>query len=326
MGWVPTSNFDYGIFTVRNWTQPHLVTYMESHDEERMMYRNLNFGNSSGSYSTRDMNTALKRTEMCAAFLTMIPGPKMIWQFGELGYDYNINYCTDGTTNNNCRLDPKPIRWDYLQNTNRHNLYNVYSALLKLRFHPSYKNGFLTNRVTQNLAAGFKWLQVTTDSSNLCLIGNFDVVQTTGQVTFQNAGTWYDYLDNTTITATGGTQNITLQPGEYHLYLNRNINNTNPTAVSNINNPANSFSLSIYPNPVVGNAILQIENKETGPAKIDWYNETGQKIKEQSLGTLAKGIHKISLTADDRKKIIPGVYLLRVRIKNQTQTQKIIIL
>jgi hypothetical protein len=24
MGWVPTSNFEYGIFKVRNWTQPHL--------------------------------------------------------------------------------------------------------------------------------------------------------------------------------------------------------------------------------------------------------------------------------------------------------------
>ena len=48
-----------------------------------------------------------------AAFLLTIPGPKMIWQFGELGYDYSINTCTNGTVNNNCRLDEKPIRWDY---------------------------------------------------------------------------------------------------------------------------------------------------------------------------------------------------------------------
>jgi len=325
MGWVPTSNFEYGIFKVRNWTKPHLVTYMESHDEERMMYKNLNFGNTAGSYSTRDLSTALKRMEMCASFFTMIPGPKMIWQFGELGYDYSINYCTDGTTNNNCRLDPKPIRWDYLQNTNRKKLYDSYSSLLKLRFHPLYRNGFLSDRVSQNLSSGFKWLQVTTDTSNLCLVGNFDVATVTGQVTFQNAGTWYDYLTNTTFTATGAAQSITLQPGEFHLYLNRNINNNNPTPVSNISNPANTFRFSVYPNPVVFNAIIQIENKETGQAKLEWFNETGQKIKEQNLGTLIKGLHKISITADDRKKIIPGVYLLRVHIKNQSQTQKIIL-
>jgi 1,4-alpha-glucan branching enzyme len=325
MGWIPTSNFEYGIFKVRNWTKPHLITYMESHDEERIMYRNLNFGNASGAYNTRDINTALKRVEMGAAFLTMIPGPKMIWQFGELGYDYSINYCPDGTINNNCRTDRKPIRWDYLQNTNRRQLYDTYSALLKLRFHPLYKNGFLTDRVTQNLSSGFKWLQLTTDTSNLCLVGNFDVTQVTGQVTFQSAGTWYDYLNGTTFTTTGSVQNITLQPGEFHLYLNRNITNVVTTPVSTINNPASTFRLSVYPNPVAANGIIEIENKEIGLATIRWYNETGQKIKEQSLGTLPKGIFKIPLSANDHAKIAPGVYLLRVQIKNQTQTKKIIL-
>lgn len=325
MGWVPTSNFEYGIFKVRNWAKPHLITYMESHDEERMMYKNLQFGNASGAYNTKDIFTALKRMEMCAAYFTMIPGPKMIWQFGELGYDYSINSCTNGTINNNCRLDPKPVKWDYLQNISRQRLYDIYSALLKLRFHPFYKNGFLTDRVTQNLSSGFKWLQITTDTSNVCLVGNFDVSTVTGQVTFQNAGTWYDYLNGTTFTATGTAQNITLQPGEFHLYLNRNVTNIVTTPVSNINNPANRFRLSVYPNPVAENAVIEIENKETGLARIDWYNETGQKIKEQSLGILSTGIHKIHLSAKDLQGKVPGIYLFRIQIKNQSQTKKIIL-
>ena len=93
---------------------PHLVSYMESHDEERMMYKNLQFGNTANaSHNVRDLNMALKRIEMCAGFFLTAPGPKMIWQFGELGYDFSINRCVDGTINNNCRLDNKPIRWDY---------------------------------------------------------------------------------------------------------------------------------------------------------------------------------------------------------------------
>jgi 1,4-alpha-glucan branching enzyme len=325
MGWVPTSNFEYGIFKVRNWTQPHLITYMESHDEERMMYKNLQFGNSSGSYTTKDLFTALKRMEMCAAYLTMIPGPKMIWQFGETGFDYSINHCTNGTVNESCRLDPKPIRWDYLQNISRQRLYDIYSALLKLRFHPLYKNGFLTDRVTHNLANAFKWLQVTTDTSNLCLIGNFDVTAVTGTVTFQNAGTWYDYLNGNTFTATGGPQNITLQPGEFHLYLNRNVTNVVTTPVTNINDPAATFSISVYPNPVTGPAVLEIENKETGPAFIQWYNQAGRKIEERPLGVLAKGIHRISLTGGYSEKPAAGVYMIRVQVKNKTQTEKIIL-
>ncbi|HEU5164556.1 MAG TPA: hypothetical protein VFU29_03405, partial [Chitinophagaceae bacterium] len=127
--------------------------------------------------------------------------------------------------NDACRLDPKPIRWDYIQNLSRQRLYDIYSALLKLRFHPLYKNGFLTDRVTQNLTGAFKWLQITTDTSNVCIIGNFDVNTTTNTITFQNAGTWYDYLNGNTFTATGTPQTISLQAGEFHLYLNRNVTN-----------------------------------------------------------------------------------------------------
>ena len=325
MGWVPTSNFEYGIFRVRNWTQPHLVTYMESHDEERMMYKNLQYGNAAGNYNTKDLYTALKRMEMCAAFFTMIPGPKMIWEFGELGYDYSINHCTNGTINNSCRLDPKPIRWDYMQNISRQRLFDIYSALLKLRFHPLYRNGFLTDRVTQNLSGAFKWLQVTTDTSNICIIGNFDVNTTTSTVTFQNPGTWYDYLTGNTFTATGTPQTITLQPGEFHLYLNRNVTNVVTTPVTNISNPAVTFKISVYPNPLIGNGVLKIENEELGAASIQLYNESGQKVLEKGLGMLAKGIHKISLDKNERKNFSPGIYLLRISVKNGVQTKKILL-
>src|SRR5688572_11309801 len=325
MGWLSNSNFEYGIFKVRNWTQPHLVTYMESHDEERLMYKNLQFGNSSGTYNTKDLYTALHRMEMNAAFFTMIPGPKLIWEFGELGYDYSINHCTNGTVNNACRLDPKPIRWDYMQNISRQRLFDIYSALLKLRFHPLYKNGFLTDRVTHNLAGAFKWLQVTTDTSNVCVIGNFDVNTTTSTITFQNAGTWYDYLNGNTFTATGTPQTISLQPGEFHVYLNRNVTNVVTTPVTNINNQPATFKVNVYPNPLIENGILEIENEELGAASMQLYDEAGQKVFEKSLGVLVKGVHKISLDKNERKSFSPGIYLLRISVKNRVQTKKILL-
>jgi glycosidase len=325
MGWVSTSNFEYGIFKVRNWTQPHLVTYMESHDEERMMYKNLLFGNSSGGYNTKDLSTALKRMEMCASFFTMIPGPKMIWEFGELGYDYSINHCTDGTVNNSCRLDPKPIRWDYLQDINRRRLFDIYAALLKLRFHPLYKDGFLTDRVTHSLGGAFKWLQITTDTSNVCIIGNFDVTAATSAVTFQNSGTWYDYLNGNTFSATGTPQTITLQPGEFHVYLNRNVTNVVTTPVSNINNQPVTFKINVYPNPLTENGILEIENEELGAASLQLYTGSGQKVFEKKLGILTKGVHKISFDKNERNSFSPGIYLLRVSVKNSIQSKKILL-
>jgi len=55
------------------------------------------------------------------------------------------------------------------------------------------------------------------------VMGNFDVVSQTGSVTFPSAGTWTDYLNGAQITATGVSQSFTLQPGEYHVYLNADI-------------------------------------------------------------------------------------------------------
>ena len=73
----------------------------------------------------KDLNTGLKRVEAAAAFFFTVPGPKMVWQFGELGYDIDIDYP--------CRVCPKPILWEYHDNYNRYRLYKVFSALINLR-------------------------------------------------------------------------------------------------------------------------------------------------------------------------------------------------
>jgi len=330
MGYNTGWNFEGGIYTVRNWTQPNLVTYMESHDEERMMYKNIAFGSGSGNYNTKDTITALKRIELCGAFLFTIPGPKMFWEFGEQGYDYSIMSCNPGNTipqpypsNDQCKLQPKPIRWDYLQNIQRLRVHDIFAALIKLRFHPLYKDVFITNQIARDLSNGFKWLQVSTDTSKICVVGNFDVVPQTGTVSFQTSGTWYDYLNGGTYNATGGAQSMTLQPGEYHVYLNRNVVNTVTTPVSFVNVPGNNLQVKVYPNPVLQNAVINIAVPETGTVQIDMLNITGQKIKNVYSGFLSKGTHDFNL--DNSSRLSKGVYLLKVNTRTSTGTVKIVL-
>ncbi len=86
MGYV--SNLTGATYKSRGWSDMHLVSYMESHDEERLMYKNLQYGNSSGTYNIKFFPIAIQRMKLAGVFYFTIPGPKMIWQFGELGYDY----------------------------------------------------------------------------------------------------------------------------------------------------------------------------------------------------------------------------------------------
>ena len=98
-----------------------------------------------------------------------------------------------------------------MNDTRRKSLHDTYSKLLNLRFHKWYKGAFQSGTIERSLSGGFKWIKVTTanDTSDLVVIGNFDVIAQSGTVTFPTAGTWYDYLNNTTVTTTGAAQNLT---------------------------------------------------------------------------------------------------------------------
>ncbi|RWY50076.1 alpha-amylase family glycosyl hydrolase [Mucilaginibacter gilvus] len=208
MGWVPTSNFSRLYFSNHTgFTQPdNIISYMESHDEERLMFKNIQYGNASGSYSVKNLSTALARQEAAAAFLLTAPGPKMIWQFGELGYDVSIDQ--------NGRTGEKPIHWDYNNDPQRHKLYSAFAKLIKMKI----KNPiFNTSAISYNAAGSVKMAFLNASGQNVVVVGNFDVNSQAVTVAFPTAGTWYDYVSGSSITVTL-PYNATYAPGEYHIY------------------------------------------------------------------------------------------------------------
>ena len=194
-------------------TNPYaLVNYFESHDEERLQFKNEAYGNSSGSYSTKDLPTGLKRDEMGAVFMLSSPGPKMLWQFGERGYDISINDAGTGG-----RLGDKPPHWEYMADANRHHLYQTYARIIKMKI----KNPvFSSTNFHYNLAGAVKTIQMLDASNNVEVVGNFDVVPQQANIGFPSTGTWYDNITGTSINVTSLPYSITLSPGEYHLYSN----------------------------------------------------------------------------------------------------------
>jgi hypothetical protein len=199
----------------------------------------------------------------------------------------------------------------------------VFGALIKLRSNDLYKDVFVTNQITKDLANGFKWLEVNTDSSKICVIGNFDVVPQTANVTFQETGTWYDYLNGTTIDATGTAQSITLQPGEYHVYLNRNVTDNITTPVTSISPGVNGLFVDVYPDPFQQNTTIDLTVPETGKVQVDLVNMMGQGIQKIYSGVLLKGAHTLDFNNDGR--LPRGVYLIKVNTKTSVKTIKIVL-
>ena len=104
------------------------VAYAESHDEERMGYKQLMWGATEAI--KKDDAARMRRLGSVAAQMLMVPGPKMIWQFGELGADQTTKN-SDGSNN----TDPKKVLWSFLDNEHRAGLYETYRQMTWMRRH-----------------------------------------------------------------------------------------------------------------------------------------------------------------------------------------------
>lgn len=289
----------------RGWNAPKLVTYMESHDEERLMYKNLEFGNSSGDYDVTDLPTALQRVAMVSTFFYTIPGPKMLWEFGELGYELSINYCRNGTVNDGCRLDPKPIRWNYINQTDRQRLFEITSGLIHLKKeYPVFR----TRDYLLDVARPGKLIQLNHSDFNVNIIGNFDVTPISIDPKFQNTGQWYEYFTGDTLEVTNTNALIDLQPGEYRLYTSVSIGRlitSNDQVLAYIND------FKVAPNPVVDVINIQLDLKQQTTTNLALFDLSGKIIADRSLGDLLPGTHQFQLPAPP----IAGTYLVLVQIE-----------
>lgn len=236
MGYASGKSIEWGYYKTRDWQNNNLITYMESHDEERQMFKNQKYGNSSGNYDVKTESVSLKRSGAAAAFFFTVPGPKMIWQFGEYGYDISID--------ENGRVGEKPILWEYLEETNRKILYDTYSALISLR---NRYGVFTQGDFTWQPYGKFKSIHISNPDTSVVILGNFDVESADMQPDFQHTGTWYDFFSGTEIIVDDVNTELRYGPGEYHIYTDHKIHT--PDIVLGLKIDNLKYVLSVYPNP-----------------------------------------------------------------------------
>lgn len=240
MGYHDNQKSDFsGIsYKSRGWKDPHLVGYMESHDEERLMFKNLTYGNSGYMYNIQDLNTALLRMELAGAFFFPIAGPKMIWQFGELGYDYSIE--------EGCRVCNKPIRWDYQENPARKQVFEVWADLIQLK---TTEPVFASEIGSLELAGEIKRIKISDPDMEVRIIGNFGVNAQPAELNFTSEGTWHDFFSGESFQVEDSQKKIILEAGEFFVLSTKplrapRVYKEGPVFVNE------SEELVLFPNPV----------------------------------------------------------------------------
>ncbi len=260
-------NLEWSIYSERGWQQNNLISYMESHDEERVMYEILQNGKSSSNYDTKEISTALDRVKLNSSFFFSLPGAKMLWQYQELGFDYSINYCQDGSVRNDCRLDLKPVPSNYLADDNRRKLYDIFSELIKIKKNNSdlFNNGDLSYSLDQLQ----KWIKLSYQEKDYYVFGNFSTESSSFTLNLPNSGEWLDVFSGNSFDLERN-ETIELLPGEFHILTNFPVNvasNLIPSEwtpfrediPTGINDELSSFA-TIFPNPAKDIIYLNLKN------------------------------------------------------------------
>ena len=309
MGYNTDNDLTWGVYSSRGWSYPHLVTYMESHDEERQMFKSLKWGNASGDYSVKDTATALKRAALAATFFYTLPGPKMLWQFGERGYDYSI-FWPSGT--DETKLNEKPSRWDYMKNDNRVYLYDIISSLIKL-----HKDNpvFETTDYDLSLTGLMKKIRLRNSNTSVVVLGNFDVKDGAITANFYNTGKYYEFFSGDSITVTSTDMSIDLKAGEYRIYTNTRL----PYPYGVDDEKEKSTSVLVIPNPVNTTCTIEITSKETVTCKADIFTLEGKYVTTIYNGPISE---KLSLAWTPPAS---GIYILKVVTGNEQTVKRIVV-
>lgn len=282
------------------------------------MYKNEQYGNASGSYNVRDVNTGLKRNELAAALFFTQPGPRMVWQFGETGYDISIDQ--------NGRTGDKPLHWEYYQNADRRHLYDTYRALIALKKSQAAISSPTT--YSQSLTGAGKIIATTSGSQTIVAFGNVDVANSQ-TVSFPSTGPWYDYLRGSTTSFYLSSTTLTLPVGTFGVYTRQYV--AHPAGLGSLRAAALSttpaaeaslLQLSLQPNPAADAATVSYALPAAAAATITLQNLLGQTVRtlpavQQAAGPQAQLLPLTGLAA--------GTYLVRLQAGPGLQTARLVV-
>jgi len=288
------------------------IGYAESHDEERVVYKAF----TESGQTQGNLPKIMERLPALGAVHLLVPGPKMIWHFGELGWELSLWTCTNGNVsfnNPDCKLDTKPQpQWaeNWTSNENRMNVYDAWARMNKMK---TSNEVFKSGQHAWNFnAVGRPRLDIWTSTapqtalSYVFVLTNFSNNEYNVPGGFPYTGNWVNLMDNSTVSVSNTNMNISIEPGGFRIFGNQ------PVVLSSGNFDKDN-SISIYPNPTNSSFALTAISKN-----VEIYNMTGQRVKF-FYGDFDPGYNF------EIQDLQSGIYMLRItNSENKSTTIKLI--
>ena len=178
------------------------INNIETHDEERIAYDAIKYAQS----WAKPWDVLTKRLQAVYAFHFLTPYPKMMWQFGELGYDVSIE--------ENGRTGRKPVRWNYYNDANRKALYDAMSKYVSWRTdHEEYYGQENMTVHTWNVNDSHMSGK-TLVMDKVIVVANFTNAQASTTINNPNPGEWTNLMTGEKVQV-NGSHTFTLAGSDY---------------------------------------------------------------------------------------------------------------
>lgn len=274
------------------------IGYAESHDEERVAFKAFN----EAGQTQGNLTKVHQRLQAMGSVLFLVPGPKMIWHFGDLGWSSSLWTCNNGVvsySNPDCKLDTKPQpQWtgNWLTDTNRSAIYNSWAKMINMK---KTENVFENGTYAWNIGSTGRprldvWTSTTQTSalSYVIVLTNFSDATYNVAGGFKFPGTWANLMDNTTFSVTDINMNISIEPGGFRVFGNQQILNNETFDTSEL--------ITMSPNPAATYFTLNSDVE-----KVQIFSITGQLLKsfskvssnnQYAIADLNQGIYLVKIT------------------------------
>jgi 1,4-alpha-glucan branching enzyme len=277
------------------------VGYAESHDEERTAYKAFN----EAGQTQGNLAKIYQRLSALGAVHLLVPGPKMIWHFGDLGWNSSLWTCNSGVvsySSPDCKLDTKPQpQWteSWLTDANRSTIYNNWAKMIDLK---KNQNVFENGTFAWNIGnTGHPRLDVYTSTTQTSTLSYVFVLTNFTDSTYNVAGgfpftgTWTNLMDNSTFSVATTNMNISIEAGGFRVFGNQQVLNNETFDTSEL--------ITMSPNPASTYFTLNSDLE-----KVQIFSITGQLLKSYS-----------KLSSNDQYSIADlnqGVYLVKITDAN----------
>lgn len=294
MGYSSESDFGGMNSLPRKW-----VGYAESHDEERNFFKAKSYG--SGTVKT-DSVYRVSRVPLNIAFATLIPGPKMLWQFQEMGYDYSID-SQGGRTN------AKPSAWGWLNLAHRKSAYETAAKIITIRkmFPTAFTEGNFDLKIGTSDWESGRVISLTHSDLNLVVMGNFKPdAGATVYATFPKTGMWYNAITGESTYVSSNNTSYPVNAGQVLILADRKIN-----FPSGIDDPSMDDNEDfLYPTVTSGKVFIK---DATNQNELKVFNVQGQEIKSLS-----------DVSEFDLSGLQAGLYLIKMKTTSAELTGKVL--